>query len=76
MHNYSAKIYESDTLISFSKKKSKPFLPELPITKLLKKTSNAHYSLDRYFNKEITINLDFDTSNEEKRISNIRSIII
>ena len=42
-------------MISFSKKKSKPFLPELSTTKLLKKTLNAYYSLDKYFNKEITI---------------------
>ena len=58
------------------RKNLKPFLPELSVTNLLKKTLNAHYSLDRYFNKEITINWDFDTSNEEKRISNLRSIII
>ena len=38
------------------RKNSKPFLPELSITNLLKNTSNAHYSLNRYFNKEITIN--------------------
>ena len=56
--------------------KSKRFLPELSITNLLKKILTAYYSLDKYFNKEITINWDFDTSNEEKRISNLRSIII
>ena len=60
----------------FRKKKSKPFLPELSTTNLLKKTLTAYYSLDKYFNNEITINWDFDTSNEEKRISNLRSIIL
>ena len=51
------KLYASDTLISFKKKKnSKPFLPELSTTNLLKKYLTAYYSLDKYFNKEITIN--------------------
>ena len=42
------------------RKNSKPFLPELSTTNLLKKKLTAYYSLDKYFNKEITINWDFD----------------
>ena len=38
------------------RKNSKPFLPELSTTNLLKKKLTAYYSLDKYFNKEITIN--------------------
>ena len=69
------KFYASDTLISFSKKKSKPFLPELSTTNLLKKTLTAYYSLDKYFNKEITIN-KISTQVKKKHISNRGSIII
>ena len=38
------------------KKNQKPFLPELSTANLLKKNLTAYYSLDKYFNKEITIN--------------------
>ena len=42
-----------------------------------KKILTAYYSLDKYFNKEITISWDFDTSNKKrKHISNRGSIII
>ena len=57
-------------------KNSKPFLPELSTTNLFKKKLTAYYSLDKYFNKEITISWDFDTSNEKIHISNRGSIII
>ena len=50
----------------FEKKNQKPFLPELSTTNLLKKTLTAYYSLDKYFNKEFTINWDFNTSNKKK----------
>ena len=58
------------------RKNSKPFLRELSTTNLFKKKLTAYYSLDKYFNKEITINWDFDTSNKKKHISNRGSIII
>ena len=60
------------------RKNSKPFLPELSIpNQFIKKNLTAYYSLDKYFNKEITISWDFDTSNKKKKhISNRGSIII
>ena len=59
----------------FRKKKSKPFLPELSITNLFKKNLTAYYSLDKYFNKEITINWDFDTSNKKSNAFQIEVLL-
>ena len=62
----------------FRKKKIKTF-PTWIIDNqqfIKKKKLTAYYSLDKYFNKEITVSWDFDTSNKKKEhISNRGSII-
>ena len=75
IHNYSAKIICKWYTDFLYEKNSKPFLPELSTANLLKKNLTAYYSLDKYFNKEITINWDFDTSNKKNNTFQIEVLL-
>ena len=57
------------------KKKVETFPTWIIYNQFIKKKLTAYYLLDKYFNKEITISWDFDTSNKKNNTFQIEVLL-